>query len=144
MNELPPRRDMTTLGVMALCLVIVATSWFLLQQLAMLLRPLLLAVFLAYVILPIHYRVSQRVPRYLSVVVLAGASMAVLYGLALMVYSSAVELREQLPRYIERAESVYDRLSELWNTYFSWLGTDGGHGERRSRGTGGWLWAPAY
>jgi AI-2 transport protein TqsA len=143
MNELPPRRDMATLGVIALSLVIVAASWYLLQQLATLLRPLLLAVFLAYVILPIHHRVSQRVPRYLSFVVLAGASMAVLYGLALMVYSSAVELREQLPRYIERAESIYERLYEYWNTYFSWLGTEGGYGaataDRRLTAVGNWL-----
>src|SRR5438094_8310198 len=41
-------------------LVVAATAWFLLKELAPILRPLLLAVFLAYVILPIHvYVVGQ-------------------------------------------------------------------------------------
>jgi len=120
----PARRDMATLGIIALCLVIAATSWFLLQQLAVLLRPLLLAIFLAYIILPIHYRLTERIPRYLSVVVLAGGSMAVLYGLALMIYSSAVDLSEELPRYIARAQKIYEQLHVLWHSYFSWMSTD--------------------
>src|SRR4051812_22568734 len=50
----PPRRrrDRALLRNLALVLVIVATALFLLQQLAALLKPLLLAVFLAYIILP--------------------------------------------------------------------------------------------
>jgi AI-2 transport protein TqsA len=123
----PARRDMATLGIIALCLVIVATSWFLLQQLAVLLRPLLLAIFLAYIILPIHYRLTERIPRFLSVVVLAGASMGVLYGLALMIYSSAVDLSEDLPRYVARATKIYDQVNGLWNSYFSWMSTEPSH-----------------
>ena len=39
MDDPTPRRDTTTLSTVALCLVIVAASWFLLQQPAPLLRP---------------------------------------------------------------------------------------------------------
>jgi AI-2 transport protein TqsA len=140
----PERRDTATLSVIALCLVIVAASWFLLQQLGMLLRPLLLAIFLAYIILPIHHRLTQRIPRYLSFVVLAGGSLAVLYGLSLMIYSSAVELSDRLPRYTERAQGIYDELNAFWNTYFWWLSSDtGGHGigtqDRRLQDFGKWM-----
>jgi AI-2 transport protein TqsA len=145
-GHMDTRRDTSTLGVLALCLVIAATSWFLLQQLAMLLRPLLLAIFLAYVILPMHHHFTQRFPRYLSFVVLGGGSLAVLYGLALMVYSSAVELSAELPRYTARAEQIYDHLNALWNSSFSWLSTespDANHGRetetRRLRAIGSWM-----
>src|SRR4029077_20918003 len=46
------------------------------------------------------------------------ASMAVLYGLSLMIYSSAVEMSAELPRYTERAQNTYDQLNALWNSYF--------------------------
>jgi AI-2 transport protein TqsA len=127
-----PRSDMSSLGVIALCLVIAATSWFLLQQLAVLLRPLFMAVFLAYIILPLHQRLTLRVHHYLSFVVLAGASMAVLYGLSLLVYSSAVELSEDLPRYTRRIEQAYERVSVFWNQHFSWFSSADGQAGRDS------------
>jgi uncharacterized membrane protein YkvA (DUF1232 family) len=46
--------DHSSLYFLAACLVIVATAWFLLKELAPLMRPLILAVFVAYVVVPIH------------------------------------------------------------------------------------------
>src|SRR5438552_10422007 len=117
-----PRRDTATLTTAALCLVIVALSWYLLQQLAMLLRPLLLAVFLAYVILPIHHGLTRRIPRYSSFVVLTGLSFVVLYGLAWIVYSSAVELSAELPRYSKTVEHMYADASVYWHEHMTWVG----------------------
>jgi AI-2 transport protein TqsA len=142
----PGRRDMSTLSVIGLCLVIAAASWFLLGQLAVLLRPLLMAVFLAYIILPLHHRLIQRVSHVTSFIVLAVGSMAVVYGLALMIYSSAVELSEELPRYTERVEKAYEQASAFWNQYFSWFssgtpesGRDSGIEQQRLRAVGGWI-----
>src|SRR5262249_20531308 len=117
-------------ATIALCLVIGAASWYLLQQLAMLLRPLLLAVFLAYLILPVHHRLTQSIPRYASLVVMAGGSVAVLYGLALVVYSSAVELSGELARYVKTVQAMYDEASTFWNEHMAWFGTasDSGKG----------------
>src|SRR5262245_50531236 len=88
------RRDTATLTTVALCLVIAAASWFLLRELAGLLRPLLLAIFLGYVILPAHLRLRQRVPAPASVLALAGATVGLLYLLTLLIYGSVVELNE--------------------------------------------------
>src|SRR5208282_2989969 len=42
-------------------LLVTATSWYLLRELAPLLRPLLLAIFLAYVLLPVRVYVTGQV-----------------------------------------------------------------------------------
>src|SRR5262245_38037241 len=120
------RRDLTTLAIIALCLVIACASWFLLQQLAMLLRPLLMAVFLAYIILPIHHRLTQRIPRYAAFIVMAGGSMAIIYGLALLIYSSAVDLTEDMDRYVARGRAVTGRVNDFVNTNLPWLRHDDG------------------
>ena len=72
----------------AAVLVIAAAGWFLLEQLAPLLRPLLIAVFLAYVLMPYHSRLRKRVGAPASIGILAGLTAAALVGLAMAVYVS--------------------------------------------------------
>ena len=50
--------------------VILACAFFLLRELGPILRPLLLAVLLAYVILPVHLAVKRWVPGRLSLAVM--------------------------------------------------------------------------
>src|SRR5258707_501899 len=71
-------------------LVVIATAWFLLKELAPLLRPLLLAVFLAYVILPVHVYVKGQVrggARHLARVAALGIVMV---GIAVLAYLDIV------------------------------------------------------
>jgi AI-2 transport protein TqsA len=99
-------QDTTTLLTVALCLVSAATAWYLLKEFATFLRPLLLAVFLCYVIVPVHLRLKQKVSGIVSMILIVGGSVAVLFLLALMIQSSVVELIDDLPRLEHRAKEA--------------------------------------
>src|SRR5438105_9244164 len=71
-------KDRVGLATVAACLIIAAVAWYLLKEFAPLLRPLLLAVFLCYIILPIHRRLIRRIPAVASIVLLAGVSVGLL------------------------------------------------------------------
>ena len=60
-GQLQHWEDRAGLATVAGCLIIAAAGWYLLKELAPLLRPLLLAVFLCCVILPIHKRLIRLV-----------------------------------------------------------------------------------
>src|SRR5438067_17144 len=81
-------RDPAAIRTIAYVLVAAAAGWFLLVQLAPLLRPLLVAVFLAYVLMPYHSRLRRRVGTPASIVILAGVTAGAIIGLALAVYAS--------------------------------------------------------
>src|SRR5436309_3065483 len=55
-------KDQVGLATLAACLIVATTTWYLLKEFAPLLRPLLLAIFLCYVILPSHRQLTQRFP----------------------------------------------------------------------------------
>src|SRR3954453_17159060 len=93
---------------LAACLVIAATSWFLLKELAPLLRPLVLAVFLAYIVVPVHQRLRRRISATTSAAAIVGGTLVLFWGLAMMVYGSLVELNADMPQLIERARRMVD------------------------------------
>jgi AI-2 transport protein TqsA len=105
-----PRRDLVPLYGLAAALVCAAGGWYLLKELAPLLRPLTLAVFLAYTILPAHRGLSRRVPGRVAGPLLALIVAALLLGLAVLVYDNLVDLRGELPRLIERGRGMIERL----------------------------------
>jgi AI-2 transport protein TqsA len=106
-------RDPDVLRTTALCLVIAAGAWYLLKEFAPVLRPLLLAVFLCYIILPAHHRVRQRFPGSGAIFVLAGAAACALLLLALLIFDSAADLNAELPQLVQRTGSLFDEL-ESW------------------------------
>jgi AI-2 transport protein TqsA len=88
------------------CLVITAAAWFLLKELAPLLRPLLLAVFLAYVILPVGVYVKgqfQGGPGHLVLLAVLGVILA---ALGVMTYADIADLGHQLPRLNQRFQEL--------------------------------------
>ncbi|HEX4613887.1 MAG TPA: AI-2E family transporter [Urbifossiella sp.] len=102
--EPPPRwRDPAAVRTAALAVVAAAAGWWLLKELAPVVRPLLFAVVLAYVILPYHARLRTRVSGAASLALLGGAAAAVLAGLAVAVYASVLGLAEELPVLQKRA-----------------------------------------
>jgi AI-2 transport protein TqsA len=103
------------------CLVIAATSWYLLKEFAALLRPLFLAVFLCYVILPIHQRLKQAIPGIVSMVVMVGASVGLLFLLTLLFHASVVELYGDLPRLTQRAKTIAHRAETYLDEHLPWL-----------------------
>jgi AI-2 transport protein TqsA len=90
------------------CLVITAAAWFLLKELAPLLRPLLLAVLLAYVILPVGVYVKGQFRGGLRhVALLIGVGLA-LATVGVMTYGDIINLGSELPR-------LHQRLQDLVN-----------------------------
>ena len=81
--------------------VCAAGGWYLLKELAPLLRPLILAVFLVYTILPVHHRLSQWVPSRLAAPLLALLAAVAVLGMAALVYVNLIALRAELPRLID-------------------------------------------
>ena len=104
------RPDLVPLYALAAAVLCAAGGWYLLKELAPLLRPLILAVFLAYTILPAHRALRRRVPAKLAGPLLALLVAAVVLGLAVIIYGNLVDLKSELPRLIERAPGLIERL----------------------------------
>ncbi len=102
-----PGRELIPLYVPA-AVVGAAGSWYLLKELAPLLRPLMLAVFLAYTILPVHRRLSRRVPAMAAGLLLALLAVFALLGGALLVYGNLVDLKADLPHLTDRGRGLVD------------------------------------
>jgi AI-2 transport protein TqsA len=109
--------DRATLMTVAACLVIAATAWYLLKELAPVLRPLLLAVFLAYVILPVQAGLARRTSRVAGFVLLGLAVAGACVLIAALAVEGAVDLAADLPRHADRIKAVIDQLratAERW------------------------------
>ena len=104
------RRNLDPLYALAAAVFIAVGSWYLLKELAPLLRPLVLAVFLAYTIQPAHQALRQRVQAKFVGPLLALLMAMVLLGLALLVYTNLVDLSAELPHLVERARGLIEQL----------------------------------
>jgi AI-2 transport protein TqsA len=99
----------------ALVLVAAAAGWFLLRELAPVLRPLLVAVLLAYVLMPYHSRLRKRVTGPVSLALLTGVAVGGLVGLALAAYASVLGLSDELP--VLQTQAVDQaRTAHAWAT----------------------------
>jgi AI-2 transport protein TqsA len=99
----PQWRNPNTLRTVAMLIAGAAAGWYLMLQLAPILRPLFTAAFLAYVLMPYHSRLRYKVGTPASLAILAGSTAAVLIALAFVTYASVIELREDIPILQERA-----------------------------------------
>jgi len=116
------RRELIPLYALAAVLMSAAGGWYLLKELAPLLRPLILAVLLAYAILPIHRGLSPRVPAKLAGPLLVLLVAVVVFILAVFVSGNLVELKDELPRLIERARELTER-ARTWGRHYlpAWM-----------------------
>ncbi|OWK38626.1 AI-2E family transporter [Fimbriiglobus ruber] len=124
--------DPNTLRTAAYVLAVAAGSWWLLGQLAGVLRPLMLAVFLGYVLLPYYRALRVRLTAPVAIVLLAGLTTAGLLALALAVYGSLLGLQDELPRLKQSAVNVIHHLTDLVTQYVPGMvpGPDGAGGKR--------------
>jgi AI-2 transport protein TqsA len=104
------RGNLVPLYALAAAVLCAAGGWYLLTELAPLLRPLILAVFLAYTILPAHSALRQRVDARLAGPLLALLMVLVVVGLAVIMYGNLLDLQAELPGLIERARGLFERL----------------------------------
>jgi AI-2 transport protein TqsA len=98
-----------------------ALALYLIQQLASLLRPLLMAVFLCYVILPIHTYLKRYLPATVSFLLITVGSLALLFVVAVMIQSSLVELGEDLPQLLKRAQEIGQSVRDYLTAHLPWL-----------------------
>lgn len=101
-----------TLRVAAYATVVLVGSWYLLGQLASVLRPLLLAAFLGYIVLPYYRRLSQNLSPPVAITLIAGATTLMLLGIAAMVTSSVVDLTTQAPELKQKAVRLFSQVTE--------------------------------
>lgn len=112
----PSRRlaDPTALRVAAYIVIVVAGSWWMLDQLEAVLRPLMLAVFLAYVVMPYYGRLRAWVSAPTAIAVLGGVTIGCLLIVALIVYAGLEGLQSE-----ER--SLKARAGEMVHAGADWL-----------------------
>ncbi len=124
-------RDPVLIQTTAAVLVIVAATWFMLIQLAPLLRPLLIAVFLSYVLMPYHRRLRTRVGTPASLGILAGVTAVLIVLLAFAVYISVIGLSDELPRLENRIVELSQRADSFVTTNVPWIQAKGGEQQMR-------------
>lgn len=113
---MPPKparwANVSTLRIAAYAVVVAVGSWYLLGQLASVLRPLLLAAFLGYVLMPYYNRFRKHVPVPVAIVLLAGSTTLLLLGLAAVVSGNVVDLTTQGPELREKVFTWIRRFSD--------------------------------
>jgi AI-2 transport protein TqsA len=109
--------------------IVLAGSWWLLGQLATVMRPLLLAAFLGYVLLPYYSRLRQRMPPALAIGLLAGVTAVVVAVLALTGYASLIGLTEELPQLKGRATGLLNDANTFVDRQATALGLPIDEGE---------------
>ncbi len=145
-RTVPRWRDPTTttaVATIAHVLLAAAAGWFLMQQLTPVVRPLLVAVFLAYILLPYHSRLQRHIGAPASIGVLAGATAIVLLSLALVTYTSLLGLSEDVPRLHARAGELARTIEKTMGELPGWASslkpsspTESKIGEQLARATG--------
>lgn len=113
--------DAETLRTIAIIVVIICGSWWLLGQFALVLRPLLLAVFLAYVLLPTVMRLRKSMPGIIGIVALTVLTMAVFGVMAIVTYSSLLSIQDEFPRIQNRALAHVRNGEAYVEQHFPWL-----------------------
>ena len=95
-----------TVTQIAVFMIIIATSWYMLKELATLLRPLAMAVLLCYVLLPVHSRLRQDRSNFTAIMLMTGGALAIFAALGVIVYGSIVEMNNAMPRLSQRATEM--------------------------------------
>jgi AI-2 transport protein TqsA len=113
--------DGDTVRTVATWIVIGCGSWWLLGQLAVVLRPLLVAVFLTYVMFPAIQKLKAVFPGPVMLIVLAGLVAGTLATLAVVVYASIVSFQDDLPTIRTRTVAIAQRTVGFVERNLPWL-----------------------
>ena len=101
------------LRTLAFVLIIAATSLYLLERLEPVLRPLLIAVLLTYLFLPVYTRLRRYMRPIFSFLIIAVGITLGLQGLARMVYRDVVLINLNLPRYLLREAELENQVRRI-------------------------------
>ena len=115
------RTDLTASWAVFRWLVVTATTWFLLKELAPVLRPLLLAIFLAYVILPMHLYVRGQARggiRHLAVLVVLVLGLT---GIGVLICGEIVDLSKDISPLHHRLQNIAVTVTRHTSQHMPWL-----------------------
>jgi AI-2 transport protein TqsA len=118
---IPAKSERAQLLTLALSLVCVAASWWLLKELVAVLRPLLVAIFLGYIFLPLYQRLTPRFPRGVTIAFLISVALLVLFVLSLLGYASALEFNKELPAMTDQARQMSRQAATYAEQNLPWL-----------------------
>lgn len=100
------------LTVVALSLLILMLSYLILQELADILRPLLIAAFLCYLFVPGHrWLVRHKIPSVLAYLVITAVVLGASYGVASMTFRSIGKMSKDLPTYVQKLQWATERAT---------------------------------
>ncbi|MFO0935390.1 MAG: AI-2E family transporter [Gemmataceae bacterium] len=117
-------QDAEALRPLAILVIIACGSWWMLGQLAVVLRPLLVAIFLAYVLLPWFNKLRKKMPGPIAIVSLAGLAALALAVMAVISYSSLLGMQDEFPRIEKRSMEMARGLSTFIQKNMPWLVPD--------------------
>lgn len=102
---------------LATTLVILATSLYLLEQLQLVLRPLLIAILLCYLIVPIYLRLRRRMRPVFSFLLIILVLVVGFQALSRMIFSDMTRINHNLPRYQRRAEELSGQARNMFEPF---------------------------
>ncbi|MGL6076521.1 MAG: AI-2E family transporter [Fimbriiglobus sp.] len=117
MQALRPAR-FEAMRIAAFWIVTVAGAWWFLGQLAAVMRPLLLAVFLTYVLMPFHNRLRRHLPDGFALISLAGLTALALVFVAFLMFVNFRALRDELPELRKSASQIQTDLFNIAKARF--------------------------
>jgi AI-2 transport protein TqsA len=94
-------------------LLVAATGWYLLKELAPFLRPLFLAMFLAYIVLPIRVYLQGQMHRGVRHLLLLTGLGVALVGLSVLAYGDILELSHNVPRLHDRTKEIFRDITDF-------------------------------
>lgn len=113
MHERHLASDLARLASVTLTVLLIALCWYLLKELALLLRPLFLAVFLAYIIVPLQMQLRKYSRGFFARFALLVVVVLLLSLLYLIIYRNVVDLTNSLPELSKRAQALINRINEF-------------------------------
>lgn len=122
----------------AAVVVAAAAGWWLLRELGPVLRPLLIAVLLGYVILPYHARLRKRMSGAMALLVLGALAGAGLAAVAVVLYAGAIGLAEQLPALQARTVALLHGADDWVRERAPWALGPADEGKKLGERIAGW------
>jgi AI-2 transport protein TqsA len=111
--SIDPERFYRRLTILTFALLLNVLVIWLLQQFAAILQPLLIAVLLSYVILPLRqYLTAHGVPARFAYILILALVLTTAFFVGQMVYSSIEELGRTWPHYERKLDQLLDRVRE--------------------------------
>jgi len=103
---------LNTLRFAAYAMIVLAASWYLLGQLASVLRPLLLASFLGYILMPYYRSIRLKLSAPVAITIIASVTTLLLLGITAAVTSSVYDLTTQAPELKQKAMRLFSQVTE--------------------------------